>query len=78
MMMEFDMPRIVEEAIRSMGVPDLDQFRITQEKQAQGPSPSQQLAMLEKMRGASVQSEDQIQSDVQKGNLIPLRQARKQ
>lgn len=78
MMMEFDMPRIVEEAIRSMGVPDLDQFRITQEKQAQGPSPSQQLAMLEKMRGASVQSEDQVQSEVKKGNLIPLSQARKQ
>ncbi|MGL4915389.1 MAG: portal protein, partial [Billgrantia desiderata] len=77
MMMEFDMPRIVEEAIRSMGVPDLDQFRITQEKQAQGPTPSQQLAMLEKMRGASVQPEQQIQSEVQKGNLIPLSQARK-
>lgn len=75
MVMEFDMPRIVEEAIRSMGVPDLDQFRITEEKQAQGPTPSQQLAMLEKMRGASVQSEDQIQSQVKAGNLIPLKQA---
>ena len=73
--MEYKMGRIAEEAIRAIGISDLDQFRISQEEQAQGLSPSQQMAMMEKMRGASVQSGDQIQRQVEKGNLVPMREA---
>jgi hypothetical protein len=58
-----------------MGVSDLDQFKITKEDQAQGPSPSQQMALMEKMRGASVMPEEQIAAEAQKGNIIPLSQA---
>lgn len=73
--MEYKMGKIAEEAIRAMGVSDLDQFKITKEDQAQGPSPSQQMALMEKMRGASVMPEEQIAAEAQKGNIIPLSQA---
>jgi len=73
--MEYKMGRIVEEAIRAMGISDLDQFKITPEEEAQGPTPSQQLALMEKTRGASVMPEDQLQNQVQQGNLVPLRAA---
>lgn len=71
--MEYNQGRIAEEAIRSMGVSNLDQFRLSQEQMAQGPSPSQQLQLLEKMRGSSVLPNDQVQKQVQQGNLVPLR-----
>lgn len=75
--MEYDAGKIMEEAIRSMGVSDIDQYKINQEQQSKdGLRPSQQLALMEKMRGASVLPEDQLQGEVQKGNLIPLSQAR--
>jgi hypothetical protein len=45
-----------------------------QEERDQGPTPSQQMALLEKARGASVQTEEQVMSEVQKGNLIPMSQ----
>jgi hypothetical protein len=71
--MEYKTGRIAEEAIRAMGVPDLDQFRISKEEQAQGPTPSQQLMLMEKMRGASVMPQDQLMQQAQAGNLIPMR-----
>lgn len=74
--MEYRMGEIAEEAIRSMGVTDLDRFRITEEERnAKGPSPSQQLQIMEKMRGANVMPNEQMQNEVQKGNLVPMRGA---
>ena len=73
--MEYNAGKIAEEAIRAMGITDMDRFRISQQElQAKGPSPSQQLALMEKMRGASVKPQDDIQNEVQKGNLVPMRQ----
>ena len=75
--MEYNAGQIAEEAIRAMGITDLDRFRVSQEQlQQQGPSPSQQLAMMEKMRGASVQPQENIEQQVQAGNLVPLSEAR--
>jgi hypothetical protein len=73
LIMEYKAGKIAEEAIRAMGVVDLDRFRISPEERQQGPSPSQQLALLEKMRGASVQPADQVSREVERGNLIPMR-----
>lgn len=73
--MEFDMSKIAEEAIRSLGVSDLDQFRISKEQMAQGPTPSQQLTLMEKARGATVQPAESISREVERGNLVPLRAA---
>lgn len=72
--MEYNTGRIVEEAIRSMGVSDIDQFKISQEEAQQGLRPSQQLAIMEKMRGASVMPQDQLMKEVQSGNVVPMRQ----
>jgi hypothetical protein len=72
--MEYNTAKIAEEAIRAMGISDLDQFRISKEQQAQGPSPSQQMSLMEKMRGASVQPNEDVQREVEAGNLIPLTQ----
>lgn len=74
--MEYNAGQIAEEAIRSMGVTDLDRFRIDQQQMAeQGPSPSQQMAMMQAMQGANVQPNEQVQRDVERGNLVPLSQA---
>jgi hypothetical protein len=77
LMMEYDTGRMVEEAIRSMGVPDVDQFRVSREQiQRDGLSPSQQLAIMEKTRGqSSVMPMDQLESQVTKGNLVPIRES---
>ena len=76
--MEYNAGQIAEEAIRAMGITDLDRFRISEEElRAKGASPSQQLSMMEKMRGANVQSNQDVQNQVQKGNLVPLQQARR-
>lgn len=75
MAMEYNSGKIVEEAIRSMGVSDLDQFKISKEQQQQGPTPSQQMMMMEKLRGANVQPQEQIEDQVKKGNLVPMREA---
>lgn len=69
--MEFDMSAIAQEAIRAMGITDLDRFRHNPQ---QGLAPNQQMAMLEQMRGASVQPQDQVQREVERGNLIPMSQ----
>lgn len=73
--MELDLRAMALEAIRSMGVSDLDRFRISPESAAEGPTPSQQLQLMEKMRGASVMPEEQISREAEKGNLIPMRSA---
>jgi hypothetical protein len=73
--MEYKAGRIAEEAIRAMGVSDLGQFRISAEERKQGLTPSQQISLLEKMRGASVRPEDEVRAQVEAGNLIPLSQA---
>jgi hypothetical protein len=73
--MEYKTGRIIEEAIRAMGVSDVDQFKISKEEAAQGPTPSQQMALMEKMRGASVMPEEQMQREIEKGNLRPAREA---
>lgn len=75
--MEYNAGQIAEEAIRAMGITDLDRFRISrQQLQTDGLSPSQQLGLMEKMRGASVQPNDQVQNEVQKGNLVPMKGGR--
>lgn len=75
--MEYDTGRIAEEAIRSLGVTDIDQFRIPREVlQQQGMSPSQQMSLMSKMQGATVKPVDDLEREVQKGNLIPMRQSR--
>lgn len=77
--MEYDAGAIAEEAIRAMGITDLDRFRIDQQQmQQQGPSPSQQMQLMEKMRGASVQPQENIEAQVQQGNLIPMQQKKQQ
>jgi hypothetical protein len=73
--MEYDTGRIVEETIRAMGVSDLDQFKISDQQKEGGLSPSQKLSIMEKMRGATVQPTDQVMNEVQKGNLVPAREA---
>tara|TARA_B100000768_G_scaffold50555_1_gene49369 strand:+ start:5274 stop:7205 length:1932 start_codon:yes stop_codon:yes gene_type:complete len=74
MAMEYNSGKIVEEAIRSMGVSDLDQFKISKEQQDKGPTPSQQMMMMEKLRGANVQSQENIEREVQKGNLVSMKE----
>lgn len=78
MAMEYNSGKIVEEAIRSMGVSDLDQFKISREQQQRGPTPSQQMMLMEKMRGASVQPAERVDREREAGNLIPLSEARRQ
>ena len=76
--MEYNAGQIAEEAI-AMGITDLDRFRISKEQmQAEGPSPSQQMQLMEKMRGASVQPQENVQREVERGNLIPMSEARRQ
>jgi hypothetical protein len=67
--MEYKVGKIAEEAIRSMGISDLDQFKISSQERQQGMTPSQQMSMMERMRGANVMPQDQMQNEIQKGNL---------
>ena len=73
MAMEYNGGKVVEEAIRAMGIADLDQFKISKEQQAKGPTPSQEMMLMEKARGASVQSAEDVGREVEKGNLVPMR-----
>lgn len=77
MAMEYNSGKIVEEAIRSMGVSDLDQFKISKEQQAEGPTPSQQMMLMEKARGASVRPQEDVEREVERGNLVPMREAQR-
>ena len=75
--MEYNAGQIAEEAIRAMGITDMDRFRIDEKQlQQNGPSPSQQMMLMEKMRGANVQDQEQISKQVDAGNLIPMSQAK--
>ena len=38
-------------------------------------TPSQQMSLMEKARGANVMPNEQMQNEIQKGNLIPAREA---
>ena len=72
--MELDLKAMTLEAVRSMGISDIDRFRIPPEQlQREGPSPSQQMELMEKARGASVQPQEQIDREVERGNIIPMR-----
>jgi len=75
--MEYDAGRLVEEAIRSMGVPDIDQFKISRETLAkEGLSPSQQMAIMEKARGQSqIIPVENLEKQLGAGNIVPLRSA---
>jgi hypothetical protein len=76
LIMEYKAGKIAEEAIKAMGVSDIDQFKISKEEQQQGMSPSQEMAMMEAQRGNSVQPAENVMKQVEKGNLIPQSQAR--
>ena len=76
--MEYKMGKVADEAIRSLGVSDLDQFRISEEERQQGMTPSQELSMMEKMRGANVQPNADVQREFEKGNLVSLDQSRRE
>ena len=60
-----------------MGVSDLDQFKISKEQQAEGPTPSQQMMLMEKARGASVRPQEDVEREVERGNLVPMREAQR-
>jgi hypothetical protein len=70
--MEYKTGKIVEEAIRAMGVADVDQFKISDEEKAQGPSPSQEMAMMEKSRGANVVPQEDLMRQAEAGNVVPM------
>lgn len=71
--MEYNIGQMAEEAIRSMGVSDLDRFRISdEERQSKGMSPQQQLSLMEKMRGASVMPQEALSREVERGNLVSM------
>ena len=72
--MEYDVGQIAEEAIRSMGISDLDRFRISEEARQQGMSPSQQMAMAQADRGATgkTMANEDVQRQVERGNLCLL------
>jgi hypothetical protein len=72
--MEYKVGKIAEEGIRALGISDLDRFRISPEERQQGPSPSQQMALMQAAQGATVMPQQQLEQEIQKGNLIPARQ----
>jgi hypothetical protein len=77
--MEYDVGQIAEEAIRSMGISNLDRFRISEEARQQGMSPSQQMAMAQADRGATGKTmpNEDVQRQVERGNLVPISEARR-
>ena len=76
--LEYNMGQVAEEAIRAMGVTDLDRFRISkQQLEQEGLSPSQEMQLYALQQGnTQVKSNSDIQTDVQKGNLVPLSSAK--
>lgn len=71
--MEYNIGQMAEEAVRSMGVSDLDRFRISEEERAsRGLSPQQQVSMMERMRGSNptVMPQEQVARQVERGNLV--------
>jgi hypothetical protein len=74
MIAEYRADKITDEIIHAMGVADLDLYKIPKPEQGD-LSPSQQLNIMEKLRGASVRPNEDVQKEVEKGNLISLAQA---
>tara|TARA_B100000287_G_scaffold173619_1_gene163829 strand:+ start:752 stop:2647 length:1896 start_codon:yes stop_codon:yes gene_type:complete len=76
--MEYKAGKIVEEAIRAMGVSDIEQFKITEAEKEMGPTPSQQMAMMEAQKGVStdVMSQEALLREAEKGNIVPMQQGR--
>ena len=67
--------KIVEEIVHGMGVADIELYRIPKEEQGD-LTPAQQLNVMEKLRGASVRPNEDVQKEVEKGNLISLADSR--
>ena len=78
--MEYKAGKIVEEAIRAMGVHDVEQFKITAAEQQQGMTPSQKMAMMEAQKGVTTEtlSQEQLMKEADKGNIVPMSQAQGQ
>ena len=70
--MEYKTGKIVEEAIRAMGVVDVEQFIISEAEKAQGPSPSQEMSMMEATRGANVVPQEELMRQAEAGNVVPM------
>jgi hypothetical protein len=71
--MEYKVGDIAEEAIKAMGVGDIDRFKISPEElQKNGMSPSQAVSMMERARGASVRPQEDVMREAEKGNLVPM------
>ncbi len=78
--MEYKSGKIVEEAIRAMGISDVDQFRVSDAEKKMGMTPSQQMSMMEKQRGNSTQQGqggqqtlpvEELLRGVERGDLEP-------
>ena len=76
--MEYKAGKIVEEAIRAMGVSDIEQFKISEAEKEMGPTPSQQMSMMEAQKGVStdVMSQEALMKEAEKGNIVPMQQGR--
>ena len=66
--MEYDGGAIAEEAIKAMGIPNIERFKLDPSRPM---SPSQEISVMEKMRGASVMPQGDIDGQVSAGNLVP-------
>jgi len=77
--MEYKAGKIVEEAIRAMGVSDIEQFKITEAEKEMGPTPSQQMSMMEAQKGVStdVMSQEALMKEADKGNIVPMSEKRR-
>ena len=74
MLAEYDASAIVNDLLlNAMGVSNLDEYRL---KSDAPMSPSQQLQMLQRTQGQTqVQEQEQVSREVERGNLVPIRQA---
>ncbi|MBG18123.1 MAG: hypothetical protein CMB77_07225 [Euryarchaeota archaeon] len=70
--MEYDGGAIAEEAIKAMGIPNIERFKLDPSRPM---SPSQEISVMEKMRGASVMPQGDIDGQVSAGNLVPISEA---
>ena len=77
--MEYKAGKIVEEAIRAMGVSDIEQFKISEAEKEMGPTPSQQMSMMEAQKGVStdVMSQEALMKEADKGNIVPMSEKRR-
>jgi len=77
--MEYKAGKIVEEAIRAMGVSDIEQFKISEAEKEMGPTPSQQMSMMEAQKGVStdVMSQEALMKEADKGNIVLMSEKRR-